>query len=110
MVDALRDSLGCKISLDEDFEGVSAIFLLSYLVDPILECLKGPKIIEDPLSDPIWSFGVNGGQAGSLSEGRSARRLTLYGQADGLGPQEECSAVCCIFGGEIFVPPLSGLT
>jgi hypothetical protein len=75
MIYALRDSLGCKISLDEDFEGVSAIFLLNYLVDPILECLKGPKIIEDPLPDPIWSFGVIGGQAGSLSEGRTARRL-----------------------------------
>ena len=79
-------SLGCKISLDEDFKRVTAVLFLDYLVDPILEHVKGPKIIEDPLSDPIWRFGVKGGHAGNMPKGWDRVGFHSY-QPDQLRPQ-----------------------
>jgi hypothetical protein len=69
---------GCKISLDKNFKRVTAVLFLDYLVDPILEHVKGPKVIEDPLSDPIWRFGVKGGHAGYLPEEWGIMRVVAH--------------------------------
>jgi hypothetical protein len=52
--------LSGKISLYENFEDVTAVFFLRDRVHPRFERVKGPKIVIDPLSNPICSLRVKG--------------------------------------------------